>query len=97
LGVGDLLPLIFKDSGRQGIKTAECLPNVREKLSEINQTEMKERVCIGPPKLNNYSNTKILVQNLMLRKEEPGRHLKKTAETFYATKMLKITVKFCRG
>jgi len=33
----------------------------------------------------------------MLQKEEPGRHFKKSAETFYATKKLKITVKFCRG
>jgi hypothetical protein len=33
----------------------------------------------------------------MLQIEETGRLLKNSAETFYATKNLKITVKFCRG
>ena len=33
----------------------------------------------------------------MLQKEEPGRHLKTSAETCKAMKKQKITVKFCRS
>jgi len=105
LGVGDLLHLIFEDSGKQGIKTAKCLPSVwcwgggggKKKLFKISEVKMKEIIFIGLSKLNNYSKAKILVPNQKLQKEEPERHLKKSAETFYVIKKLKITVKFCRG
>jgi len=46
-----------RDKGREVF--AKC----EGKLSKITEAKMKERSFIGAPKLNNYSRTKILVQN----------------------------------
>jgi len=42
--------------------------------------EIKELYLVH--KFNNHSKTKILVQDEILKKKEPGRHLKTSAETF---------------
>jgi hypothetical protein len=46
---------------------------------------------------HNYSKIKTLVQNEIIQKEEPERHFRTPAETFYKMKTLKIVVKLCKS
>ena len=45
--------------------------------------------------LHSYLKTKPSFQNCILQNKEPGGHLKMSAETLYAMKRWKITVKLC--
>jgi hypothetical protein len=54
----------------------EGLTYSRQKFPIISKANMKEQFL-----LCSYSKTKPLVQNEILQKEEPGRHLKMSAET----------------
>jgi len=47
----------------------------------MSDAKKKERIFVGP-QLKNYLKNKTLVQNKIIQKEEPGRHLKMSAETF---------------
>jgi hypothetical protein len=48
-------------------------------------------------KLHNYLRTITFIQHEILQKEEPGRHVETSAETFWAMEKEKIAVKLCRS
>jgi hypothetical protein len=67
-----------------------------QEFPKVSEAKKKEEIFVGP-QITQLFEQQDKKQSQILQKEEPGRQIKMSAETFSVIKTGKITVKLCRS